>query len=214
MFKDFVNLHYMLECRCGGKMNIINNLIDFLKTLTLVDIVFFVAIILLLILIVTLIYFIKINKSEVFDDTPKTGGNGENKNKSEIENIITEISNNIKTEREEYNDEEGELLDLNSLTEKLKQEEKDRIDVTLYERDQEEKAIISYDELIQKHHNYAINYEEEKVLDDDVVVKKIDLNNLVKESTEVKNGIEARVISYKREEDFLQALKELNRLLN
>lgn len=201
----------MIKCKCGGKMNIINNLISFIKSLTLVDIVFFVAVILLLILVVTLIYFIKINKSEVFDEIDKTGGN---KDKNEIENIINEISNNIKPEREEYNDEEGELLDLNSLTEKLKQEEKDRIDVTLYERDQEEKAIISYDELIQKHHNYAINYEEEKVLDDDVIVKKVDLNNLVKEGSEIKSVVEARVISYKREEDFLQALKELNRLLN
>lgn len=201
----------MIKCKCGGKMNIINNLISFIKSLTLVDIVFFVAVILLLILVVTLIYFIKINKSEVFDEIDKTGGN---KDKNEIENIINEISNNIKPEREEYNDEEGELLDLNSLTEKLKQEEKDRIDVTLYERDQEEKAIISYDELIQKHHNYAINYEEEKILDDDVIVKKVDLNNLVKEGSEIKSVVEARVISYKREEDFLQALKELNRLLN
>ena len=139
---------------------------------------------------------------------------GGNKDSDEIKNIVNELSNNIKPEREEYNDEEEALLDLNSLTEKLKQEEEDRVDVTLCERDQEEKAIISYDELIQKHHNYAINYEEEKVIDDDVVVKKVDLNNLVKEDSFVDNNIEARVISYKREEDFLQALKELNRLLS
>ena len=194
-------------------MNLFDNLEIFIKSLTLVDIIFFVAIISLLILIVTLIYFIKINKPEVFD-TNSSGGISGNKNSDEIKNIVNELSNNIKPEREEYNDEEEALLDLNSLTEKLKQEEEDRVDVTLYERDQEEKAIISYDELIQKHHNYAINYEEEKVIDDDVVVKKVDLNNLVKEDSFVDNNIEARVISYKREEDFLQALKELNRLLS
>lgn len=194
-------------------MNLFDNLEIFIKSLTLVDIIFFVAIISLLILIVTLIYFIKINKPEVFD-TNSSGGISGNKDSDEIKNIVNELSNNIKPEREEYNDEEEALLDLNSLTEKLKQEEEDRVDVTLYERDQEEKAIISYDELIQKHHNYAINYEEEKVIDDDVVVKKVDLNNLVKEDSFVDNNIEARVISYKREEDFLQALKELNRLLS
>lgn len=194
-------------------MNLFDNLKIFIKSLTLVDIIFFVAIISLLILIVTLIYFIKINKPEVFD-TNSSGGISGNKDSDEIKNIVNELSNNIKPEREEYNDEEEALLDLNSLTEKLKQEEEDRVDVTLYERDQEEKAIISYDELIQKHHNYAINYEEEKVIDDDVVVKKVDLNNLVKEDSFVDNNIEARVISYKREEDFLQALKELNRLLS
>ena len=202
-------------------MNLFDNLKFFIKSLTLVDIIFFVAIILLLILIVTLIYFIKINKPEVFDNN-SSGGNNDSKDKDDIKNIVNELSNNIKPEREKYNDEEDELLDLNSLTEKLKQEEKDRVDVTLYERDQEEKAIISYDELIQKHHNYAINYEEENVIDDDVVVKKVDLNNLVKEDSLVDNNIEAmelesgatRAISYKREEDFLQALKELNRLLS
>ena len=194
-------------------MNLFDNLKIFIKSLTLVDIIFFVAIISLLILIVTLIYFIKINKPEEFD-TNSSGGMGGNKDSCEIKNIVNELSKNIKPEREEYNDEEEALLDLNSLTEKLKQEEEDRVDVTLYERDQEEKAIISYDELIQKHHNYAINYEEEKVIDDDVVVKKVDLNNLVKEDSFVDNNIEARVISYKREEDFLQALKELNRLLS
>lgn len=194
-------------------MNLFDNLEIFIKSLTLVDIIFFVAIISLLILIVTLIYFIKINKPEVFDNN-SSGGNNDSKDKDDIKNIVNELSNNIKPEREEYNDEEDELLDLNSLTEKLKQEEKDRVDVTLYERDQEEKAIISYDELIQKHHNYAINYEEENVIDDDVVVKKVDLNNLVKEDSLVDNNIEARAISYKREEDFLQALKELNRLLS
>lgn len=194
-------------------MNLFDNLKIFIKSLTLVDIIFFVAIISLLILIVTLIYFIKINKPEVFD-TNSSGSMGGNKDSDEIKNIVNELSNNIKPEREEYNDEEEALLDLNSLTEKLKQEEEDRVDVTLYERDQEEKAIISYDELIQKHHNYAINYEEENVIDDDVVVKKVDLNNLVKEDSFVDNNIEARVISYKREEDFLQALKELNRLLS
>lgn len=195
-------------------MKILDSLYIFIKYLTMVDIIFFVAVLTLLILIVTLIYFININKSVFEDDIiPPSSGNKDNNNKTEIENIINEISNNIKPEREEYDDEEGELLDLNSLTEKLKQEEEDRIDVTEYEKDQEEKAIISYEELINKHHNYALNYEKEEVFDD-VIVKKIDLNNLVNKNNEEAYESEGRVISYKREEDFLKALKELNSLLN
>ena len=64
-------------------MNLFDNVEIFIKSLTLVDIIFFVAIISLLILIVTLIYFIKINKPEVFD-TNSSGGMGGNKDSDEI----------------------------------------------------------------------------------------------------------------------------------
>ena len=113
---------------------------------------------------------------------------------------------------EEFNDEEGELLDLKSLTEKLANEEREPLGVQEYEKEQEEKAIISYDELLKKKNKYAVNYEKEEVLDD-LVVKKVDLNDLVNKNVidEIK---EVRVISYEKEEAFLNALKELNKLLN
>ena len=99
------------------------------------------------------------------------------------------------------------------LEEQKKQEEnKDIAACTEYEKEQEEKAIISYDELLKKHNQYAINYEKEEVKDD-LVIKKVNLNNLI--NTEEKEELkDVRVISYKKEEDFLSALKELNRLLN
>ena len=126
-----------------------------------------------------------------------------------INNIIDNIE--IKQEREEeYNDEEGELLDLEGLTKKLKEQANNSniIPSTEYEKEQEEKAIISYDELLKKH----INYEKEE-RKDDLVIRKVDLSNLI--NSEVQDEIKnVRVISYEKEEAFLSALKELNRLLN
>ena len=112
------------------------------------------------------------------------------------------------------------MLDLESLTKKLKAEDEngERITCTEYEKDQEEKAIISYDELLKKHNRYTLNYEKEEIIDD-LIVKKVNLNDLVNKNEEeikVEENIkeEVRVISYQKEEAFLSALKELNSLLN
>lgn len=196
-------------------MNLLNDIYSFIKILSFVDIVFFIAIIVLLILLVTLVYFIKINKEVLGEDDffPPSNDNNNNQ-KEDIVNkidVIEEIKPNI--QEEEYNDEEGELLDLEGLTKKLQQEESERVTCTEYEKDQEEKAIISYDELLQKHNRYAINYEKEEVLDD-LIVKKVNLNDLVNKNSEEKIETEVRAISYQKEEDFLRALKELNSLLN
>ena len=194
-------------------MSLFNDIYYFVSRLTLVDLVFFSASVLLVILVVTLIYFIKINKN-VFKDDDVLPPTNPKKKEDNMENKFENVVDNMSVEKEEYNDEEAPLIDLNTLTERLKQEESERVDVSEYERDQEEKAIISYDELINKHKNYGINYEDEKVMDD-VVVKKINLKDLVKENTEkYEISKDLKVVSYEKEEAFLSALKELNHLLN
>ena len=197
-------------------MNFFTDVYKFISYLTLVDIVFFSAIVALLILLVTLIYFIKINREDDNDDLPPSNDIKKEEdvkmNRSAEVDILNSIQNNP-LEEHEYNDEEGELLDLESLTKKLQQEqESSEIDIREYEKDQEEKAIISYDELLQKQNRYAINYEKEEVMDD-LVVKKVNLNDLVNKD-EYEEAVNVRVISYKREEAFLNALKELQSLLN
>ncbi len=192
-------------------MNVTNKIIAFISSLSFVDIVFLCAVVVLLIFIVTLIYFIVIN-DEVLNEKESLNVNSVNLDKTN--DIIKEIiDEGAKEEKEEFNDEEGELIDLKTLTQKLMEKKEEKNEVDLYEKDQEEKAIISYDELLKKHNKYAINYEKE-VLMDDLLVKKVDLNDL--ENKEVEDGIqeEVRVISYQKEEDFLKALKELNELLN
>lgn len=196
-------------------MEIFSDIYNFLKILNIVDIVFLISVITLLILIVTLLYFIKINKEEnINKDDDISNGFKEDKKEDVVNKIILE--NNTQEEKEEeYNDEEGELLDLEGLTKKLKEEKNniEQIKIDKYEQEQEEKAIISYDELLSKNNHYAINYEKEEVVDD-VSIKKVNLNDLVNKSKEEEFSNNVRVISYQKEEDFLKALKELNSLLN
>lgn len=97
---------------------------------------------------------------------------------------------------------------------KIKKEAKP-ITFTSYEQEQEDKAIISYDELKSSHKNFELNYEEE--LDKgDLTVKKIDLNNLVKDSikSEPSPVMEVHLMSLAHEEEFLKTLKDLQKLLN
>ena len=200
-------------------MNFFKDIYTFIKCLGFVDITFFVAVITLLILIVTLIYFIKINKDDPLDENdffpPMDNKHNENDKKNEEVVRIEDIKpiNEENSEEISYNDEEGDLLDLESLTKKLQEDKiNGNMSCDSYEKDQEEKAIISYDELLQRQNKYAVNYEKEELLDD-LVVKKVDLNDLVNKNEQVKIK-EVRVISYEKEEAFLKALKELNSLLN
>ena len=162
-------------------MKILGDIKDFLLALHFVDLVFFFAVLALMILVVTLIYFVRINY-DVLKQEEKEEKMGETR---EME-IVNEITKDIGKNDDKYN-----------------------IDFTEYEKEQEDKAIISYDELLSKNNNYEINYKNEEV-HDDLLVKKFDLDNLV--NTDAKNDspeTKGRVISFAKEEAFLQALKQL-----
>ena len=197
-------------------MKLLEDILYLINSFSMVDIIFFFAIIALLILLVTLVYFIKINKDVLDSDDLFKHLEDDLKDDEKKENV--EKAEEVKPEEpekkeeEEFNDEEGELLDLKALTEKLQKENIESSSNFEYEKEQEEKAIISYDELLQKKNKYAVNYEKEEVMDD-LVVKKVDLNDLVNKN-ELDEVKEVRVISYEKEEAFLNALKELNKLLN
>lgn len=178
---------------------------SFLNTfmaLSWVDFVFFLAVLALIILIVTLIYFIKINdpEEEVKSDIVK------------ISDIVNEEPISIAPIIEDETEKE-ELLDLKAITEALEQRDARIIDMTEYEEEQEQRAIISYDELIEKTNNLKINYEEEQTLGD-LTIKKVDLENLVAPSEVETPKINVQVISYQKEEAFLEALKKLQEQLN
>lgn len=108
-------------------------------------------------------------------------------------------------------EETAEMKIVKELKESMKNNEP-TINITNYEKDQEDKAIISYDELLNKNKNYGINYEKEETYDD-LTVKKVDLDNLVNKSAEITPNIEVRVISFQKEEAFLEALKRLQQEL-
>ena len=96
----------------------------------------------------------------------------------------------------------------------IKNEEKKPIKFTSYEKEQEDKAIISYDELLSNTGQYELNYASEETKGD-VSVKQFDLNNLINTNVKAEeHPTEIHVISLKREEEFLEALKKLQKYLN
>ena len=57
-------------------MQFIDDIMNFLKTLSFVDVVFFFAVLALMLLIIVLIYFIRENRAEEEMDFPSQGNNG------------------------------------------------------------------------------------------------------------------------------------------
>lgn len=167
-------------------MKIFSDIKDFFTMLSFVDIVFFFAVLILMILVITLIYFIRIN-DELIEE--------------EMDELDLEETREMQIVRE--------------LNRSLAEDTSSQIAFTDYEKDQEEKAIISYEELLNKgKSNYSINYEKEDFYDD-LSVKKFNLENLVDVSDKVEAPkVDARVISFAKEEAFLKALKQLQKELN
>lgn len=177
-------------------MQIFSDTINFIRSLSYIDIVFFLAVLALMLLIITLIYFI-------------------NENKEEKTKVIDSIKEEITSKIEEPKKDNTNLLDLKSITEALEAaEESENHNLVKYEEEQEEKAIISYDELIKHKNDFGINYSEEESIDDDLTIKKVDLDNLINKEVRIKPEVKVSLISYEKEEAFLKALKTLQQQLN
>lgn len=174
-------------------MAFFKNFIEILSALTLVDFIFFSSMMLLIILVVSLIYFIKINREEMPEEI---------KVQDEQQPIEIETLN-------VYDDENDAIIDLESITKALEERKVSPIEMTDYEIEQEERAIISYDELLERSKNLSLNYEIEEEPNPEINIKKVDLENLVSKVEDNKPSLEVRVISYKKEEAFLEALKNL-----
>ncbi|MBR1414031.1 MAG: hypothetical protein IJ574_05135 [Bacilli bacterium] len=209
-------------------MILMNIFTDFFKSLTLMDYIFLLAILVVIILLIVMIYYLKINNETLEDDIINfmdfkeelskdndaikevKAPEEEIKKDPAIQDVATAISNDY------YDDEEGELLDLEGLTAFIKQKEVDNTPYNEYEKEQEERAIISYDELLAKANRNVVKYLEAK---QDDIVRKIDMKELV--NTEVNDtsveNTKAKVVlvSYEKEEAFLETLKKLqNQLIN
>lgn len=186
------------------------NLYNDISALSFIDILFLVLFIVLVILVISLISFLKNSNKKIKQDVVEIP-------KIDEEPIKVEISKeNIE---EKTNSDE---LDLTSITKELENIRETNVNLTPYEKEQEEKAIISYDELLKTRSDLKINYQEEENLDD-VVVKKVDMENMTSEldMSEVREIIKDKetnktpvVISYEKEEAFLESLKKLQQMLN
>ena len=189
------------------------NLYNDISALSFVDILFLILFVILVILVISLISVLKNSnrktKQDEIIEIPKID------EATTTEEVVKE-----NMEKKTNSDE----LDLSSITKELENIRESNVKLTPYEEEQEEKAIISYDELLKTKSDLKINYQEEETLDN-VLVKKVDMENMTSEldMSEVREQIKKKeaetnkapvVISYEKEEAFLESLKKLQQMLN
>lgn len=98
---------------------------------------------------------------------------------------------------------------LSSITKNIEENYKPvNIKLTKYEQEQEDNAIISYDELVRSKEKNDVHYDNGYKNKVDVDVKKVNLSNNVGSLLE-NSSINVRLMSYEKEEAFLRALKQL-----
>ena len=133
-------------------------------------------------------------------------------------------------DKKHHEEKKNQDLDLKSLTKELEAAPKEKN----IELEQEEKAIISYEELVNANKNLSINYSDTDELDN-IVVKKVDLENTGKINiNEINAAMEAEknsepsepvkveestpisvpIATYDHEEEFLKDLKQLQSSIN
>lgn len=122
---------------------------------------------------------------------------------SDIENEEQKSLNNI-----------SDTFDIEAVTKAIEEDYKpEAITLTSYEEEQEQSAIISYEELVKNKDKIGINYDDEYTSDiPELSVKKINLTHEISRIEEPK--IEVKLMQYDKEEAFLKALKELQENLS
>lgn len=187
----------------------IEKVIEYMSTISFSDLLFFCALLVLIALILILIFMLKKGTYYV-----------------EVKEPIKKEEQIKKEEPIKETEEKDAPLDLQALTKALENATPKAIELTPYEEEQEEKAIISYDELLQARKDFKLQYDDEQE-EEGVLVKKVDLGQLSKDTLSIQKDVEqvldepkleetkeAIVISYEKEEAFLEALKQLQMMLN
>ena len=201
-------------------MNILEDIWAIISSLSIVDYILYFGIITLICLIISLIYILKTEKME-------------QEERNFLENTPPQKDKTTSMEKEEE-------IDLQNIVNMIDENPKPLVDMTAYEEEQEQKAIISYDELLKAARTSEINYDNEELVDDVIPVKKIQINTMelpkLQEQESVISTMELpqkepklevdtvsstpasetqiKLFSYEKEEAFLKALQQLSELLN
>lgn len=201
-------------------MNILEDIWAIISSLSIVDYILYFGIITLICLIISLIYILKTEKME-------------QEERDFLENTPPQKDKTTSMEKEEE-------IDLQNIVSMIDENPKPLVDMTAYEEEQEQKAIISYDELLKAARTSEINYDNEELVDDVIPVKKIQINTMelpkLQEQESVISTMELpqkepklevdtvsstpasetqiKLFSYEKEEAFLKALQQLSELLN
>lgn len=110
---------------------------------------------------------------------------------------------------------EDDITSIESIKETIEREYKPgNIELTDYEKEQEENAIISYEELIKNKDKYTVSYDEKyKAETDEINIRKINIDESGMKNDEF-SGLQVKLMSYDKEEAFLTALKQLQQNLS
>lgn len=123
-----------------------------------------------------------------------------------ILNCINKKESKMKNEDKAHRD----MLDLERITKNIETDYKPlNIELTSYEQEQENNAIISYEELLSNKNNSHLNYDENYKGNEEISVKKVDLNEGSTVMPLKSSEFEVTLMSYEKEEAFLKALKQL-----
>lgn len=114
-------------------------------------------------------------------------------------------------------DEEEEKFDIKKVTKSLEKDYKQQsvnIPLTSYEEEQENNAIISYDELVKTKELNVVSYDDTfSNTVPDLEVKKFDLEGTGSIKV-IDPKVEVKLIEYEKEEEFLKVLKDLQSKLS
>lgn len=110
-----------------------------------------------------------------------------------------------------------EKFDINKVTKNLEENYKpspQNIKLTSYEEEQENNAIISYDELVKTRELNTVTYDDTfSNTEKDLEIKKFDLEGTGKIKI-IDPKLEVKLIEYEKEEEFLRVLKDLQSKLS
>jgi len=112
---------------------------------------------------------------------------------------------------------DNDSMDILSICEAIESDYKPgTIELTSYEEEQENNAIISYEELVKSKNTNTINYDSDYKYDsDELNVRKIQIDEYkISEKHEKEIELKVKLMHYDKEEAFLEALKQLQQNLS
>lgn len=102
-------------------------------------------------------------------------------------------------------------FDIEAVTKAIEKDYKpETIRLTSYEEEQENNAVISYEELLRNKDKISVSYDDEYEFEEPTLsVKKFDLTNTSETPVIDESKLKVQLMSYEKEEEFLKALKDL-----
>ena len=102
-------------------------------------------------------------------------------------------------------------FDIEAVTKAIEKDYKpETIRLTSYEEEQENNAVISYEELLKNKDKISVSYDDEYEFEEPTLsVKKFDLTNTSETPVIDESKLKIQLMSYEKEEEFLKALKDL-----